>query len=158
MAESSEMVAQPIGRVVVGRPWPPGDDDWQDRTSEIEIESAWAPALEGIEGFSHIWVLWWFDRFPEPPDSTHVHPEGRAELPPVGLFATRSPRRPNPIAMTAVRLLERNGNRLRVEGLDACQDTPVLDIKPYLQRGDQVPVATSPEWLQRLWRIHDEEE
>jgi tRNA (Thr-GGU) A37 N-methylase len=114
MADSNEMVARPIGRVVSGRPWPPGDDNWEGRASEIEIGPDWAPALEGIEEFSHIWLVWWFNRHPDPPESTHVHPEGRADMPRVGLFASRSPRRPNPIAMTAVRLLERNGDRLKV--------------------------------------------
>ena len=113
-------------------------------------------ALEGIEEFSHIWVVWWLDQFEGPPSSLQVRPERRAELPLVGLFATRSPHRPNPIAITAVHLLERNGTELRVEGLDACQGTPVLDIKPYLQRGDLIPEASAPSWLQRLWHSHDE--
>jgi tRNA (Thr-GGU) A37 N-methylase len=74
-----------------------------------------------------------------------------------GIFATRSPRRPNPIAITAVRLLERQGARLRVQGLDAYQGTPILDLKPYLRRGDLIPEAAMPAWLEQLWRIHDEE-
>jgi tRNA (Thr-GGU) A37 N-methylase len=86
-----------------------------------------------------------------------VHPEGRPELPEVGVLATRSPRRPTPIAMTAVRLLERRGNVLVVRGLDALDATPVLDIKPYLVRGDSIAEATVPDWLQRLWQLHDAE-
>jgi tRNA (Thr-GGU) A37 N-methylase len=78
-------------------------------------------------------------------------------MPLVGLFATRSPHRPCPIGITAVRLLARQGARLRVEGLDANEGTPVLDIKPYLRRGDLIPEATAPDWLERLWRMHDEE-
>jgi tRNA (Thr-GGU) A37 N-methylase len=56
-----------------------------------------------------------------------------------------------------VRLLERKGNRLAVEGLDAYVDTPVLDIKPYLCRGDMIPEAGMPDWLEKLWQIHDAE-
>jgi tRNA-Thr(GGU) m(6)t(6)A37 methyltransferase TsaA len=123
----------------------------------IEVDEAWAEALDGIERFSHIWLLWWLDRSGGPPEARKVHPEGRREIPLVGLFATRSPRRPNPVAMTAVRLLEREGTRVRVEGLDAFEGTPVLDIKPYLRRGDLIPDARMPGWLERLWRLHDEE-
>ncbi len=112
---------------------------------------------DGLEGFSHIWIVWWLDGFDEPPTSQFVHPEGRTEIPQVGLFATRSPHRPNPIAMTAVRLLEHREDRLRVEGLDAYEGSPILDIKPYLRRGDQIPEAEMPDWLEHLWRIHDEE-
>jgi tRNA (Thr-GGU) A37 N-methylase len=78
-------------------------------------------------------------------------------MPLVGLFATRSPHRPCPIAITAVRLLAHEGTVLRVEGLDACEGTPILDIKPYLRRGDLIPEAKAPDWLEELWRIHDEE-
>jgi len=156
---SSERVLslRPIGRVVKGRPWPPGDDAWEEQEAEIEIEAAWAEALDGLEGFSHIWVIWWLDRFDKPPHTLRVHPEGCREVPEVGLFATRSPHRPNPVALTAVRLLERQGPRLRVQGLDARQGTPILDIKPYLRRGDLIPEAIMPEWIERLRRLHDEE-
>jgi len=75
----------------------------------------------------------------------------------VGILATRSPVRPNPLAMTAVALLGREGRLLRVRGLDACKGTPVLDVKPYLRRGDLVPEATRPPWLEQLWAAHDGE-
>ncbi|MFN2217453.1 MAG: tRNA (N6-threonylcarbamoyladenosine(37)-N6)-methyltransferase TrmO [Anaerolineae bacterium] len=151
-----------IGVVSRGRPRPDpstrragggGEVD----TAEITIDAAWEEALDGIEEFSHIWVLWWIDRFDDPPKARCVHPEGRAEMPLVGLFATRSPHRPFPIGLTAVRLLDRAGNRLVVQGLDAFVDTLVLDIKPYLRRGDMVPEAVVPVWLGRLWQIHDAE-
>jgi tRNA-Thr(GGU) m(6)t(6)A37 methyltransferase TsaA len=125
----------------------------------VEIDPAWSSALEGIEEFSHIWVVWWFDLSPagRDLDSLQVRPEGRKEMPLRGVFATRSPRRPNPIAMTPVRLLAREGTRLQVEGLEAFEGTPILDLKPYLRRGDLIPEANTPAWLERLWRIHDEE-
>jgi tRNA-Thr(GGU) m(6)t(6)A37 methyltransferase TsaA len=167
MEEVEALALHPIGSVIRGRPWPdrvnaksatreqeaPDVPAW----AEIEIDAGWAEALDGIEGFSHIWVVWWLNRSETPLASHNVRPEGRPEMPLVGLFATRSPRRPCPIAMTAVRLLAREGARLRVEGLDAYEGTPVFDIKPYLRRGDLISEATAPDWLERLWRIHDEE-
>ena len=126
-------------------------------TAEITVDAAWAEALDGIEEYSHIWILWWIDRYDEPPATRHVHPERRLELPLVGFFATRSPHRPFPIGLTAVHLLARDDGRLLVQGLDAYEGTPVLDIKPYLRRGDMIPEATMPEWLEALWQIHDAE-
>jgi tRNA-Thr(GGU) m(6)t(6)A37 methyltransferase TsaA len=157
MGERPDLALHPIGRVVRGRS--PGERGhrWETETAELEIEPAWAGALDGIEDFTHIWVVWWLDRFESPPDALRVRPERRQELPLVGLFATRSPHRPNPIALTAVRLLERCGGVLRVEGLDAFEGTPILDIKPYLRRGDMIPEAQMPDWLEQLWRSHDEE-
>ena len=157
MGPHNELILHPIGRVARGRSRLGRDDCWQQAEAEIEIDLAWAEALYGLEGFSHIWVIWWLDRASESPVPLRVHPEGRVELEPVGCLATRSPRRPNPIALTAVRLLERQGNRLRVRGLDAYQDTAILDIKPYLRRGDLIPESAAPDWLAQLWRLHDEE-
>jgi tRNA-Thr(GGU) m(6)t(6)A37 methyltransferase TsaA len=157
MGGERELTLRPIGLVVEGRPGPDQGDRWEEGVAEIEIDAAWVGALDGIEGFSHIWVVWWLDRFEDPPIALRVHPEGRAEMPLVGLFATRSPHRPCPIAMTVVRLLEHEGPRLHVRGLDAYEGTPVLDIKPYLGRGDLIPEATMPDWLEQLWRIHDAE-
>jgi tRNA-Thr(GGU) m(6)t(6)A37 methyltransferase TsaA len=159
MSENPELVVRPIGRVVCGRPWPPGDERWEEQTAEIELDSAWSEALDGLEDFSHVWVVWWLDRTPagDTPGILHVHPEGREEIPEVGLFATRSPRRPNPIAITAVRLLGCRRNRLFVMGLDASVGSPILDLKPYLRRGDLIPDAASPAWLDHLWQLHDDE-
>lgn len=156
MDRDAELTLRPIGRVVQGRPGGARGRRWEGE-SVIEIDGAWAEALDGLEEFSHVWILWWLHRSGGPPSEKKVHPERRREIPLVGLFATRSPQRPNPIAMTAVRLVERKDSRLRVVGLDAFEGTPVLDIKPYLRRGDLIPEAQMPDWLQRLWRLHDEE-
>src|SRR5262249_17635133 len=94
----------------------------------IEFLPEFAAGLRDIEGFSHLYVLWVFDRaegytlLPTPPT---------ADRPP-GVFAPRAPRRPNPIGLTVVELLDRDGPRLRVKGLDMLDRTPVLDLKPYL--------------------------
>lgn len=159
MKPERELTLHPIGYVVTSQASPGEGAGWEDGEAELEIEPLWAEALDGIEEFSHIWILWWLDQSPDQrPGALKVHPEGRQEIPLVGLFATRSPRRPNPVAMTPVRLLERQGNRLRVAGVDAYPGTPILDIKPYLRRGDQIPDAVMPDWLEKLWRLHDQEQ
>jgi tRNA (Thr-GGU) A37 N-methylase len=76
-------------------------------------------------------------------------------MPEVGVFATRSPRRPNPIGIACPRLLRREGNRLVVSGLDAWDGTPIIDLKGYAPRDECRPDATVPDWLTALWRSHD---
>ena len=128
------------------------------RESVIIIEPKWEAGLTGLEEYSHIVVLFWLDRAERPTDAPALRPaEGRAALPPVGLFAIRTPCRPNPIGVSVARLLHRDGNRLHVTGLDAWNGTPVLDLKGYNLRDDMRPDATHPAWLERLWGIHDSE-
>ena len=94
----------------------------------LEIEPELAVGLNDIDGFSHLIVLWVFDRaegfalMATPPGGTRGY----------GVFSTRSPYRPNPIGLTVVELLRREGNRLHVRGVDMADGTPLLDIKPYL--------------------------
>jgi tRNA-Thr(GGU) m(6)t(6)A37 methyltransferase TsaA len=96
---------------------------------ELEILRSFAPGLTDIEGFSHLFVIWAFDRA-EGFDLI-AHPP-TDEKRPHGVFSTRSPRRPNPIALTVVELLRREGASLHVRGVDMLDGTPILDIKPYL--------------------------
>ncbi len=152
MGPDSLFAVKPIGRVLRGRARDAEGDRWEEAESEIEIDPAWQDALDGIAEFSHLWVIWWLDDTDDAPIPLRVHPQRRPDLPLVGLFATRSPRRPNPIAITAVSLLAREGDRLRVQGLDAFEGSAVLDLKPYLSRGDQIPDSHHPEWLNRLWQ------
>jgi tRNA-Thr(GGU) m(6)t(6)A37 methyltransferase TsaA len=95
----------------------------------LEILPEFEAGLMDIEGFSHLYVLWEFDRSTD--FDLIAHPP-TDEKRPHGVFATRSPRRPNPIALTVVELLGREGNSLRVRGVDMLDSTPILDIKPYL--------------------------
>jgi tRNA-Thr(GGU) m(6)t(6)A37 methyltransferase TsaA len=94
----------------------------------LEILPEYEPGLADVEGFSHLYVLWLFDRagaaslIAFPPSDNKPH----------GVFATRSPQRPNPIALTVVTLLRREGTKLFVRGVDMLDGTPILDIKPYL--------------------------
>jgi tRNA-Thr(GGU) m(6)t(6)A37 methyltransferase TsaA len=162
MPDQRELALRPIGRVTQGRSRPGQAGRGPPRApeaaaAEIELDETWAEALQGLEDFSHAWVIWWLEPLEGRSTPVRVRPEGRADMPLVGLFATRSPLRPCPIAITAVQVLSREGARLRVQGLDAYEGSFVLDIKPYLRRGDLIPEATAPEWLVRLWQIHDQE-
>ncbi len=79
-------------------------------------------------------------------------PRGRADLPEVGIFAQRAKHRPNPIGLTAVRIVGREGRVLRVRGLDAIDGTPVLDIKPYVPAFDRVDGAKTPAWMDEIMK------
>ena len=127
--------------------------------SIIEIYPEWAAGLAGIEEFSHLAVVLFMNRAePRRPDDPLTHRvESRDDMSEVGLFATRSPRRPNPLGLSYPRLLGRDGALLRVSGLDAWPGTPVLDVKGYYLRDELQPDATAPDWLQRLWARHDAE-
>jgi tRNA-Thr(GGU) m(6)t(6)A37 methyltransferase TsaA len=126
------ILMQPIG--YVRSPYsetsqiPKGCGAQHDAEGVLELLSEYEQGLTDIEGFSHLFVLWLFDRVDgfdllgTPPTDTRPH----------GVFATRSPRRPNPIGLTVVKLVGRDGCRLRVAGIDMLDGTPILDIKPYL--------------------------
>lgn len=117
-------------------------------TAELIINEALVGILDGIEGFSHIVVLFWPHLLPpERRKIYQVHPRGQKEIPLKGVFATCSPARPNPILMTVVRLLDRQNNILRVTGLDAVDGSPILDIKPYTSTSYENEATTLPDWL-----------
>jgi tRNA-Thr(GGU) m(6)t(6)A37 methyltransferase TsaA len=115
-----------------------------DVASTIVVDPEFEEGLTDIETFSHIIVIYAFDR------STGWSPMVRTpwEERKHGVFATRSPRRPNPIGMTVVKQVEREGRMLRVLGLDAFEGTPLLDLKPYVPKFDCV--ENSAGWLQRM--------
>jgi tRNA-Thr(GGU) m(6)t(6)A37 methyltransferase TsaA len=148
---------EPIG--YVHYEYQPGDKPptWQGAQARIEIDPRWTEALGGLAGFSHIIVLCYLhlSRDQEPP--TMVRPGRRPEMPEIGFFGTRSPVRPNPISVTVVPLVRREGNVLHVRDLDMFDGTPVLDVKPYLTRGDCHPEAIEPRWIHRLREIQDRE-
>jgi tRNA-Thr(GGU) m(6)t(6)A37 methyltransferase TsaA len=136
--------AQPIGYVrspyLDTQEIPKGLGAKHEAEGFLEIRDEFEAGLTDIEGFSHLIVIWEFDRAEgfslvgKPPTDERAH----------GVFATRSPRRPNPIGLTVVELLGREGPRLQVSGIDMLDGTPILDIKPYLSN---VP----PEKLRRGW-------
>lgn len=127
---------------------------WIKRREEqiyLEVLPQFTAALEGIADFSHIWVLYWFNAndTPEARQTLKVHPRRDPGIPLTGILATRAPLRPNPIALTACRLLKVAGNILEIADLDARDGTPLLDIKPYIPTGDAIPEAVTPEWINR---------
>lgn len=126
----------------------PENRDWDSITSEIIVDALWLKALKGLEDFSHIIVLYYFSK--SRGIRLQTYPKGRTDLPRVGLFSTRSPRRPNPIAMTICRLVKRRGTRLMVKGLDAIDGTPVLDIKPYIPDNDTIKRPKVASWIKKL--------
>ena len=120
---------------------PKGCGAKHDAEGVLEILPEFEEGLTDIDGFSHLFVLWAFDRsggfdlLVTPPTDSRPH----------GVFSTRSPRRPNPLALTVVRLLGRDGRHLRVAGVDMLDASPILDLKPYLS---SVPIEdVSRGWL-----------
>jgi tRNA-Thr(GGU) m(6)t(6)A37 methyltransferase TsaA len=155
-----DIVMTPIGVVRRAPSVPAESGQYVDPRADatIEIDPQWEPGLTGIEEYSHLVVLFALDRAPRRDPATQTqHPEGREDLPRVGFFATRATSRPNPIAITCPRLLRRDGNRLVVEGIDAWDGSPVLDIKGYTPRDEMRPDAQVPAWLSHLWALHDAE-
>ena len=143
-----EVRIKPIGTVsspVKSTPKP--EYDWRGIVSEIELEPGLAPGLEGLEGYSHVIVIYYADRATDPADmALRVRFKGDPKYPVVGVFASRSPYRPNPLGQKLARLIEVRGSAVRLEGLDAIDGTPVLDIKPFIPGYDSAPDATSPQW------------
>ena len=127
----------------------PEKREWDEIVSEIHLDKKWEKALKGLEDFSHIIVIYYFSRSKKGV-RLQTHPKGREDLPLVGLFSTRSPHRPNPIALTICRLLGRKGSKLTVKGLDAIDGTPIIDIKPYIPDNDLVKRAKVAEWIKKL--------
>jgi tRNA-Thr(GGU) m(6)t(6)A37 methyltransferase TsaA len=129
-------------------------DEIRDKThlSQIFLDCELAPTLEGITGFSHVFVLFWLHQITSKQRETmKVHPRGRKDMPLLGVLATRTNLRPNPIGLTLCELVKMESNVLTVRGLDAIDGTPVLDIKPY-DTWDCAPNARMPVWWLKLDR------
>ena len=150
--EQFSMTLKPIGIVRNEVKQAPGAGyEWEKVVSDIVVDRSLTEALDNLDEFSHIIVLYWMHHAAargEPP--TKVHPKGRQGLPLIGLFASRSPNRPNPVGKATVRLLQRRGNILKVQGLDAIDGTPIIDIKPYMPGYDSVTDAKVPPWITNL--------
>jgi tRNA-Thr(GGU) m(6)t(6)A37 methyltransferase TsaA len=122
----------------------------KEKISKIILREDLSEALKGIKEFSHLYVIFWMHRISdEERKITKVHPRGRSDMPLLGIFATRSPNRPNPIGLTLVELLKIEKNVLTVRGLDALSGTPILDIKPF-DSWDSVRDANVPDWWCKL--------
>ncbi len=130
---------EPIGKVVVG------EDGFA-----LEVFEPYRKALSGLDGFSHLNVLFWCHYLDAPEYRELVVADKPYKQGPdqVGIFATRSPARPNPIALTAVPVLniDEDAGLVSIAYIDAEPDTPILDLKPYLPATDRIRDLATPEW------------
>jgi len=120
-----------------------------DERTWIDIEAAFADGLLGLDGFSHIHVIYWFHENDTPSQRAvlQVHPRKNPDNPLTGVFATHSPMRPNLLALTLCRILEISGTRIGVSGLDARDGSPVVDIKCYIPYTETPEAITVPSWV-----------
>ncbi|MFJ8990692.1 SAM-dependent methyltransferase [Streptomyces sp. NPDC102279] len=141
----------PIGTIRNDRTDVRHTDNWGAVRSTITLDERFGEAcLQGLEGFSHVEVLFVFDQLPELDDYREPRPyRGRSDLPPVGVFAGRGPRRPNRIGVTCCVIESVRARELTVVGLDAVSGTPVIDLKPTMTEF-RPPRTHQPEWVSSL--------
>jgi tRNA-Thr(GGU) m(6)t(6)A37 methyltransferase TsaA len=148
----------PIGTVRSTR-CRPEDDDWDSEKVFIELDGAQFPAeaLMGLSDFSHAEILFYMDQVePAKVEKTARHPRGNLEWPKVGIFSQRGKNRPNQIGTTVCKILKVDGLKLFLEGLDAIDGSPVVDIKPWVQEFSPRGTVFQPQWVSELmekyWR------
>ncbi|MDF1590982.1 MAG: tRNA (N6-threonylcarbamoyladenosine(37)-N6)-methyltransferase TrmO [Desulfobacterales bacterium] len=124
------------------------------QTTQIEIQKKFEAALLGLDGFSHIYVIYWFHENDTPRQRSvlQVHPRKDKRNPLTGVFATHSPIRPNLVALTTCRIVAIRENMIEIDRIDAIDGTPVIDIKSYNSKNEAAPPFRVPEWI----RIGDE--
>ena len=150
----------PVGVVRNNRP-APEDDHWGGLVSEIVLDPALPEeSLDGLDAFSHAEIIFQFHLVGEREIVMGArHPRDNPDWPKVGIFAQRGRLRPNRLGLTVVRILRREGPRLLVEGLDAVDGTPVLDIKPVMQEFLPRGQLRQPDWsheiMKAYWDLHD---
>jgi tRNA-Thr(GGU) m(6)t(6)A37 methyltransferase TsaA len=148
LARLADITLRPIG-VVRNRVKEPTSHGWDEVKSRIVLRRELAEALLGLDGYSHIQVLFWPHQIPEEVRGSkpQLHPMDDPANPLQGILATRSQIRFNPILTSVVPLLKVKGNVLHVRGLDAVDGSPVLDIKPYIPHHDSIPEAKVARWV-----------
>lgn len=117
----------------------------------VEIREDFERGLLGLEGFSHVILLCWFHGSDTKTkrSTLRVHPRGERSNPLMGVFATRSPRRPNPLALYISKIHAVQRNQILIDPIDAFDDTPVIDIKPYIPESDSFIHAVVPAWVKK---------
>ena len=147
-----EIIFKPIAMVKNSR-LVPTDDFLGGIISEIELaDHIPTEIFDGISEFSHLEIIYFFDKV-EPKDIVFSgHPRGNSEYPQVGIFCQRKKDRPNPIGLCTVELLEHNGRTIKVRYLDAIDGTPVLDIKPVFKEFQPKGEIRQPEWVSDLMK------
>jgi len=146
-----EIKLKPIGKVQSTRT-EVKDDYWDSEDSYIELSSTFSPdALMGLESFSHVEVIFFMDQVkPEKIESTARHPRNNKDWPKIGIFSQRGKNRPNQIGHTICKIKSVEGNRLHLEGLDAVNETPILDIKPWVKEFAPRGAVSQPSWISEL--------
>lgn len=140
----------PVGTVRSSRV-NPEDDKWDSETSHIELLAPFdARSIKGLDSFSHCVVTFVFDKASWDESRMSRHPRGNTEWPEVGIFAQRAKDRPNRLGITVCRILGVDGSILRVEGLDAIDGTPVVDIKPWMNEFGPRGAVHQPQWATEL--------
>ena len=142
-------IITPIG--IVKSSFQRGDKDYKNLFSDLIIRKEFIKGLDGLQEFSHLYVLYWMHDASRGQQLTlKVHPWGNKKLPLLGFFATRTPDRPNPVGLTLVELVRVNKNQLTVRGLDALDGSPIIDIKPYdlwdIEEYDKIRI---PQWWKK---------
>ena len=153
--EVEAITVWPVGYVRSARQRPAehahGEAGWDDRTCSIELVPTHAGKLKGLAGYSHLIVIYWAHRAREWRMPRHHHKQQGVKV-----FATRMPVRPNPIGLCVAELVsfDPESGRVVVRNLDACDGSPVLDLKPYIPFFDSVPAAQLPDWVEQGLREH----
>ena len=131
----------------------PVDENWGSVTSRIVLQPEYAAGLTGLESFSHLIVVTYLHHASFE-SSRHLQrrPRGLVQMPQVGIFAQRAKDRPNPLGVTVVRILSVEQGAIVVRGLDAIDETPVVDLKPYYPQYDAVDSPVVPAWVHELMR------
>ena len=132
--------------------YPVGRVQKKDKSVKLRISDRYADALKGLDGFSHVWVLYWFDKNDTPRKRSilQVHPRGNRGNPLTGVFACRAPVRPNLIALSLCRILSVKAGVVQIDKIDAFDDTPILDLKPYALGIDRPTKGVRfPDWLKK---------
>jgi tRNA-Thr(GGU) m(6)t(6)A37 methyltransferase TsaA len=150
-----DVVLRPIG-VVRSKVKETMADGWAEVVSRVVIRPELAGMLLNLGDYSHVIVVFWPHRVPDEVRGSkpQLHPRDDPQYPLMGVLATRSQIRPNPVLVSPVELVSVEDNVLKVRGLDAIDGTPVLDVKPYLPHYDSIPGARVPKWVDdaQSWR------
>lgn len=147
-----DIILKPIAFVSNSRT-EPIDDHWSAIISEIELaKNMPTEALNNIEAFSHLEIIFYFDKVGEDSIVYSGHPRGNTAYPDMGILAQRKKDRPNTIGLCTVELLEHSGRKIKVKNLDAIAGTPVLDIKPVFKEFQPKGEIIQPEWVRDLMK------
>lgn len=140
-------MATPLGLKLV----PIGLVEEEGEFSNVRVFPEFSAGLNGLEAFSHVIVLYWLHGRDNHGDraTLEVTPRRHVGAPRIGVFACRSPSRPNPVGLSVAEIVGISGALLRLRGLDALRGSPIIDLKPYLPRADAVPHARVPLWALR---------